>query len=493
MAQKEYIKHLYEVEEKSLRKIAEICELNFRTVQKYAKEDDWNARKKLRASREVKISKYTELINGWLEQDQKAPRKQRHTMMRIYNRLVQEAGYDGSYQTVRNYVVSKKAEMSETRGGYLPLKHDVGCAEIDFGEFAYENGLGELKKAYHLTMTFPYSNAGYVQVFKGQNQECLLEGMKRIFARIGGVPKRIKADNMSVAVVKVLEEGKRELTEGFVRFKLHYRFEADFCNPSSGNEKGNVENKVGYSRRNFFVPIPAIEDFDEFNANLLLRCEADMERDHYSKGISIKDLWDEDRQALLNLPVYEYEVFRYETVRINNYGFVTVDTNKYGLSPELSGKMASVKIYCNHIEIYHDHALLKTYERSYGDNEEVTDWKQYLSVLCKKPGAAEHTRFFNQMPKLWREHLLRLSRRERKSALMLLNEIVKDDALETGNEAVELAALYGRSDTESIRHCYYALTHGENKPAPIQLSSQTPVINYSPNLSVYDVLTEGVR
>jgi hypothetical protein len=76
---------------------------------------------------------------------------------------------------------------------------------------------------------------------------------------------------------------------------------------------------------------------------------------------------------------------------------------------------------------------------------------------------------------------------------MLLSEIVKDDAVETGNEAFELAALYGRPDTESIRQCYYSLTHDENKPAPMQLSAQTPVINYNPNLSAYDALVEGVR
>lgn len=86
-----------------------------------------------------------------------------------------------------------------------------------------------------------------------------------MFEHIGGVPPRLRFDNLSTAVVKVLEGGELELTDGFRRFMLHYRFRAEFCNPAAGNEKGNVENKVGYSRRNAFVPVPTVTSFEEFN------------------------------------------------------------------------------------------------------------------------------------------------------------------------------------------------------------------------------------
>ena len=488
MAQKEYIKHLYEVEEKSLREISRICELNFRTVQKYARMENWNEIQERKESSYPVLGAYLEIIDEWLKADEKSPRKQRHTIQRIYKRLEREHGFSGSYGSVKKYVNKKKEEKRRQRVGYLPLAHEAGNAEIDFGEFVYEDTAGQQHKAYHFTMTFPHSNAGYVQIFKGENQECLLEGMKRIFSHIGGVPKRIKADNMTTAVIKILEEGKRELTEGFTRFKLHYRFETDFCNPASGNEKGNVENKVGYGRRNFFVPIPVIDDFDEYNTELLVLCDDDMIRQHYSKGMLISELWTEDKSELLSLPEYEYEVFRYESVRINSYGFVRIDTNSYGISPELSGKQGYVKIYYNKIEIYYERSLVKVYERSYGTNEEITDWRQYVSLLCKKLGGVEHTRFYNQIPKLWREHLQAQNGRERKSALLLLLEIVSDDMLDIGNEAIEISKLYGRSDTESIRQCYYALTHNEYTPMPIQLNPHTPTIDYNPNLNAYDIL-----
>ena len=105
--------------------------------------------------------------------------------------------------------------------------------------------------------------------------------MKRIFEYIGGIPIRLRFDNMTTAVAQVLKDGERVLTEGFTRFMLHCIFRADFCNPASGNEEGNVEKKVGYSRRNAFVPVPVITSFEEFNKWFWEWYEKDADRLHY--------------------------------------------------------------------------------------------------------------------------------------------------------------------------------------------------------------------
>jgi len=296
---------------------------------------------------------------------------------------------------------------------------------------------------------------------------------------------------MTTAVAHVLKGTERTLSNGFARFKLHYRFGADFCNPASGNEKGNVENKVGYSRRNFFVPVPTIENFEEYNKKLWVLCEEDAERDHYKIGVPIKDLWEQERKCLLALPENEYLVFRYESARISNYGYVTVDTNKYGVSPELAGQTAQLKIHFDKVEIFYEHTLLKVYSRSYGRNEEVVDWKQYVGILCKKPGAVEHTRFFNQLPKLWQEHLKATEGKERKTALMLLMEIVQDGNAELCDDVLSLAGQYGRSDAESIRQCYYNIAKKTRSIEPLTLGVTMQLLNYIPNLSAYDNLMGG--
>jgi hypothetical protein len=296
---------------------------------------------------------------------------------------------------------------------------------------------------------------------------------------------------MSTAVVQVLKGSERIINDGFYRFMLHHRFKSDFCNPDSGNEKGNVENKVGYTRRNMLVPVPVITDFDAYNEELLRLCDEDLEREHYERGALIRELWDDEKGHLLTLPEYEYEVFSYDSLKANTLGFIKVDTNKYGLSPELAGKVVQAKIYYDKIEVFYDHCLLKVFRRSYERNGEDLDWKDYLPTLVSKPGAAEHTRFFNQIPKLWQGYLKGVEGRERKSALLLLSEIVNDGNEALCDEALELAAECGRLDIDSIRQCYLTISKPESHPHPLKLDANPPLLNYIPDLSVYDCLVGG--
>lgn len=493
MAQKEYIKHLYEVEEKSANEIAKITGFNYRTVQKYAYKEDWREEElpDLNPESYPVLGPYIPTIDGWLEADRKVPRKQRHTAMRIYDRLREEERYQGSYCSVKRYVSKKKRSMKLASEGYLPLAQPDGHGQVDFGEMLYYDAQGREHKGYGLTISFPCSNKGYTQAFPSQNQECLLEGMKRIFEHIGGVPPRLRFDNMSTAVAQVLEGNERVLTEGFLRFKLHYRFEADFCNPASGNEKGHVENKVGYTRRNAFVPVPTITSFEEFNERLWEWCEKDAEREHYKHKLPIQELWEKEKDSLLPLPEHSYQVYRYTVLTVNKYGFATVDTNKYGLSPTLAGEKVQAKIFCDHVEFYYDHHLAGKYRRSYGSQEEICDWTQYLETLVRKPGAVEHTRFFRQMPEQWQQLLSQSRGKERRSALQLLNEIVKDGNAELCEDALALAGENGRTDADSIRQCYYMISKKEFRPQPLRLQTDAPALHYDPNLLAYDSLTGG--
>lgn len=492
MAEKMYIKQLYE-EGVSKSEIQKRTKLNYRTVCKYAEKEDWNEEKlpNVDAARYPVLGEYIPIIDEWLEADSKVPRKQRHTAQRIFDRLRDEKGFAGSYSSVKRYVRKKRTVMRESSAGCLPLEQPQAYAQVDFGEFQYIDPEGAEKKAYELVMSFPYSDKAYVQAFPSQNQECLLTGMRRIFEYIGGVPIRIRFDNMSTAVAQVLEGAERKLTEGFTRFMLHYRFQADFCNPASGNEKGNVENKVGYIRRNALVPVPTIISFDEFNGRLFEWCEKDAERPHYRRGVTIQSLWGEECSKLLTLPETQYQVFRYEALRVGKTGFVVLDTNKYGLSPELHNETVQAKIFYDRIEFYHDHALVASYRRSYDKNGEFMDWTQYIRTLCRKPGAAEHTRFFTTMPKQWQDYLAQTKGHERRNALQLLEDIVRDGNADSCADILTLAQQSGRSDVDSVRQCYYSLLKENRPPEPLDLLAQVPMLNYSPDLSVYDSLAGG--
>ena len=277
------IRYLRKFEGKSLRNIAKITGHDFETVKKYAEKDNFNIEPKTKQKRQGKLAPYEDIVRDWLRKDMDAPYKQRHTARRVFDRL--KEGYpefDASDRSVRTLVAKLKEELNLQKEGSLPLEHPPGEAQVDFGSATFiENGV-EYEGNY-LNISFPYSNGGYTQLFKAENQECLLEGLKSIFEHIGGVPTAIWFDNMSTAVKKIKAHGERDLTQGFLRFMMHYGFQSNFCNPNSGNEKGSVENKVGYHRRNLFVPIPEFKDLEEYNKQLLLELDKDMEREHYKE------------------------------------------------------------------------------------------------------------------------------------------------------------------------------------------------------------------
>ena len=203
MTEIDYIKYLWEQEGLSLRKISSKTGLSFRTVKKYAHAENWNEERKPDTAPEKHpvLGAFIPTIDGWLAEDVRRPRKQRHTMMRIHNRLRDEPGYTGSYSGVKRYVVKKKHLMGlDAKEGYLQIEQPQGHAQPDFGDFAYRDGLDRPCAGHALTLTFPYSNMGFTQVFRSENRECLPEGMKRIFERVGGVPLRVRTDNMSTAV-----------------------------------------------------------------------------------------------------------------------------------------------------------------------------------------------------------------------------------------------------------------------------------------------------
>lgn len=175
---------------------------------------------------------------------------------------------------------------------------------------------------------------------------------------------------------------------------------------------------------------------------------------------------------------------------MNKNGFATVDTNRYSLSPALAGETVQAKVFFDHIEFYHDHQLIAQFRRSYGYKQEVYDWTQYVSVLCRKPGAIEHTRFFQHMPEQWRSYLAASQGKERRNALQLLEEMVKDGNAELCDDTLQLAMENGRTDADSIRQCYYLIAKKEYRPDPLVLHNP-PVLDYHPNLSAYDSLMGG--
>lgn len=484
------IRYLRKFEGKSLRDIAKITGHDFETVKKYVEKEDFNVEPKIKQKRVGKLTPYEDIVRQWLKDDLKAPYKQRHTAKRVYDRL--KKGYpefDASDRSVRTLVARLKEELKLEKDGYIPLEHPPGEAQVDFGSATFiENGVKY--DGNYLNISFPYSNGGYTQLFKAENQECLLEGLKTIFEHTGAIPTAIWFDNMSTAVKNIKKQGQRNLTQGFLRFMMHYGFKSNFCNPNSGNEKGSVENKVGYHRRNNFVPIPEFEDLREYNKGLLMELDKDMEREHY-KGIGlIKDLFQEDKKAFFKLPQIPYEVYKYEFAKADNYGKIKFDSKFYSSSPNMSNKQIMIKAGAHDIELLDsDSNLIVKHKRLYGEQKESMIWIPYLELMSKRPTALKYTGFFNQLPATLKTFLSSCDYDCKKRTLKTIVDMTMDSDIDRAMNAFEEGIKCGARDADGIWATYCRLNSGSFLEVDISLPNTVPTLKkYSPDITEYDQL-----
>jgi transposase len=487
--QKHHIKYLNFHKGQSLRSIAKDTGHNFRTIRKYAQETDFNLPEKKKKGRPSKLEPVKPIIDTWLKEDLSRPVKQRHTAKRIYDRLCSEHGdiFNAKERTVRSYVSAKKKELYGEKEGYLPLEHPPGEAQADFGEIVMIEK-GHKIKGYELILSFPYSNGCYPQVFKGQNQECLLTGLKDIFEHIKRVPKTIWFDNLSAAVAGIGEHGDRKLVDQFNRFALHYNFQPQFCTPGQGHEKGHVENKVGYSRRNFFVPEPEFDEIEEFNQGLFAVAEKDHHRMHYRKERQISELLKEDINAMLPLPEKTFDIGRLVKATADKYGKIKYDNNIYSIAPQVAKKELWVKSTAHRVEILDEqYRSLINHRRLYGHGREAMNWIPYLSTLAKRPNALKYTAFYRDLPDPWQEYLAAADYDEKKKGLNLLIRILTETDMDTATKCLFESMDAGPADAETILLSYRRLTEPEYHDfLPLISAGINSAVIYTPDLKCYD-------
>ena len=274
------------------------------TVAKYADMEDCSPKPKADRRYGSKIDPYAHLVDGWLEADRLLPRKQRHTIRRVHDRLLAETDYDGEYSTTMRYVHRwREANRGvPDREGYVRLEWAAGSMQVDFG-VARARIAGEMADVHCLVVSLPYSNMRLCVALPGENAECLCHGLMLVFEHIGGVPPVIVMDNATGAGRRNAK-GEVALTGVFSAFVAHYRLEVRFCNPYSGNEKGSVENAVGFLRRNLMVPPMRAESYGQLSRLLLERCDG-LARDSYCPrlpDVPVAEVFDEERAALMPLP-----------------------------------------------------------------------------------------------------------------------------------------------------------------------------------------------
>src|SRR6056297_928923 len=472
MTQINYIKRLREKEGKTITDIADTLGISWRTAKKYADGSvDTEDRPKQKRKRPV-MGPYTEIVAAWLQEDRLLPKKQRRTAKAIYNQLKERTDFSGSARTVRYYVSEKKQKLLDAaKAQYVKLTHDPGTAQVDFGEFKAVHPETRKLHAYpYLVVTFPYSNAQLARVTPAENIECFLEALKDIFNELGGVPKVLWFDNLSSAVTDVLKGTKRKLTKTFTAFKWHYRFGANFCNVGKGNEKGSVENKVGYVRRNWMSPPPLISDVAEFNDNLKAEMAEDRDRDHYEKDELISELFKDDLDSLLKLPTEGFEVLRTDTAVANKYGEITVKDETYHVGNAHPGQNLFLKIYWNEILVYDKYGekKLTTLHRKYLPKRvDDIDWIGELKIFKTKPRAIEQAAYLQALPAATKEYLLPEDLTTRRKRIKVLITLLEDYEMSEIEKAIQAASKQNKLEKEYLK-AILAYGKEESQQRPVQ-------------------------
>jgi transposase len=487
------LRKLYYDEGKNITEIAKQTGRDRKTVRQGLQKEDWNEPQPHTLSESFpKLDPFKAEIDSWLTEDKKAKRKQRHTARRVYDRLASEhpGSFNSSYRTVAGYVEMKRKEIYGKRAGYLPLEHIPGEAQADFGEAQYYES-GQLYSGKYLNLSFPHSNQGYFQLFRGENQECLLEGLISIFEHIGGVPTRIWFDNTKTIISKVLKEGKRTLTDDFIRFSEHYRFEAVFCNVEAGHEKGNVESKVGYHRRNWLVPLPRFERLNEYNQELLKSCDLDADREHYRKDTTIAELYTADKTALLGLPAVPLDVSQYLRVSTNGYGrfYLGEGLHEYSVAPQYAESRIMVQITASEvIPLDKDQQPIVSHRRLYGDfRQQSMQWLPYLTQLARSPNALKYTGIYPMLPQSIKDYLDRCERSDKGQILRVIATLTAKNGFESALQTVAQALKYAATDIDSLINLHNRIYGQVPELAPMPLAGNIPeLVRVKPNLAAYD-------
>jgi transposase len=328
-----------------------------------------------------KLKTAVEFIDAVLEADRKAPRKQRHTAHRIWVRMRQERPECKiAERTVREYVHDRKIALGLSVGATcVPQSYAWGVeAQIDWYE-AYADLGGERIKLQVFAMRSMASGAAFHWAYLHATQQAFLEAHELAFAYFDGVFRKLRYDNLTSAVKKILRGHRREETARFVAFRSHWRFEAEFCTPAEPHEKGGIEGEAGYFRRNHWVPVPEAAELADLNGQLLNACQQDEHRMISGREQTVGAGMVIEREHLLPLATEGADLAQTSFPTVNGLGCAKVMTNTYSV-PLPAGTQVQAKAYASRVELWHGAvAWLSTSDVTGGNNR---SWILSITWMC---------------------------------------------------------------------------------------------------------------
>mgnify|MGYP002634860758 CR=1 FL=1 len=397
--EKEAIRRAVLVEGKSQRAVARETGYSRNTIRKMLTDGDVPKYKKREARKAPVLGDYKELLDKWVAEDEGKPKKLRRTARRMYQILKEEHGYSGSEPTLRIYV--GQARKKSRQKLYVPLAYEPAeVAQVDFGETPVIID-GKQVTAHLLIMWWGYSGATFVQAYPAETQEVFFAGHVAGFEFFGGVPREIWYDNLKIAVAKVLKGRGRQEQEAFVSFRSHYLFKAEFCNVAAGWEKGGVEGRVGYTRRNWLIPMMELPSWIALNAYLQAKCEQELARKMRGRKETIGDMFQREREHALPLPTYPHPCCKIRPTQANHLSLVTYASNRYSVPTDHAHEALWIYVYADRIDVANKSEVIATHARCWDREQDILDPLHYLGLLAQKPRAFSQAKPIREWQQQW--------------------------------------------------------------------------------------------
>ena len=473
------VRHAVQIEGLSRREAARRFGIDPRTVAKMMVFSIPPGYRRSRTPARPKLDPFTGIIDRILEEDKRRAAKQRHTSKRIFERLRDEHGFAGGLTIVKDYVHERRLRQREV---FVPLRHDPGHAQVDFGEALAEIG-GVERKIHFFAFDLPHSDACFVQAYPAETTEAFCAGHAAAFSFFGGVPQSILYDNTKIAVARILGDGTRQRTRVFSELQSHYLFEDRFGRPGKGNDKGKVEGLVGWIRRNYLVPMPRAANFDGLNAKLINDCRRRLGDRLRGHGETIGERLAGDLAAFQSLPATPYDACDKRTGRVSSLSLVRYRGNDYSVPTAYGHREVLIRGYVDEVVISCGADIIARHARSYEREDFVFDPLHYLALLERKIGALDQAaplvgwdlpEEFAMFRRLLEARMGKRGKREFVQVLRLLETFRCDDVVAGIKDAIARGAI----GFDAVKHL--VLCRIERRPPRLDLT----VYPYLPRATV---------
>ena len=487
-------------EQLSIREISRRSGLSRNTIRKYLRAETVEPRYAGRRS-VSKLDPFAAKLAAWLKTESTRSRKQRRTLKQMCADL-QALGYSGSYNRVAAFArvwqaKRQEAERTTGRGTFVPLTFGAGEAfQFDWSE-DWAVIAGERTKLQVAHTKLSHSRAFIVRAYLLQTHEMLFDAHNHAFEVLGGVPRRGIYDNMRTAVDRVHKGKKRDVNARFGAMVSHFLFEPEFCNPAAGWEKGQIEKNVRDARHRLWQVVPPFPSLPDLNAWLEERCVALWhEIEHGKLAGTVADVWAEERAALMPVP-RPFDGFVEHTKRVSPTCLVHFERNRYSVPAPYANRPVSLQVYADRLVVVAEGQFVcehpRIIERNHqGGGRTVYDWRHYLAVLQRKPGALRNGAPFAELPDAFKRLqalLLKQPGGDREMVEVLALVLQHDEQAVLA--AVELALEDGVPRKTHIINILHRLIDGTPEPEPIH-SPQALALIVEPQANVvrYDQLRQ---